>query len=671
MPQEPEGHVIRETVRYPSQGAGSLDPPEPSSSVPAPAPVGVDEYIGRSVATNSTLSIEQEPEEQHQSPAPFRLSEAAQRSASGQQAQLDGGPQYKHQVRDVSLRGSALTSPAVLVVQEEQDEDEQEEDRHRDSTEFDLISSSRSQQEYEERENQFAADAEAADTQRATSASTVASNQTSSTFRTRSTQYSSSSPRSQENDRPVAMARARLLPDIEGQHSETHALEDGTEPRDYENSPSIKHTEHSSTLGNSETASSRKRQRKIVILAVIVLLLAAAVGAVLALVVFDKEEASEVFFSPVGVPLQGTSINLYLGTALALSQTGHRMAVASPAAVRIYEQQDSNGSGDKNWQRLGQDIVVAESGGVKQLDLQGHEIVAIAMDRAGENIVIGYGLASFETGQAQVFRYVQSTNEWIQVGQTLMGREVPGDRFGASVSMNADGDVIAVGAPQQEGAPGSVLVYQYDSNGQWGQRGLPILGDNSTSSVSQLGRSVSLSSSGHRVAAGARSTPSDTALSEFLNVVSVYEYELISNLEWAQLGKGINGISSTKTTGWYVELDATGNRMAVSNTYLNQDDFVNTDPNALVVQAFEFEDDSWVNFGDRLHGGIEDPESGYVISYSDSGVTMAMGDRGTIEGGCSHGHAYSFKYMDGKWMQHGPNGKFVSIQLTCIIAGYV
>ena len=327
------------------------------------------------------------------------------------------------------------------------------------------------------------------------------------------------------------------------------------------------------------------------------------------------------------------------------------MAVASPSMVQIFEFRQGD------WDQKGQDIFLDELGQSKLVELQGRELVSVAMNREGDVVVVGYDLAS-GSGVAQVYDFKNTNSTWVPAGSALMGRNAVGDRFGASVAMNEDGNVIAVGAPGQDDDPGLVFVYQRDSNGGWGERGSPIVGE-SSAMVAQLGRSVSLSASGDRVAAGARSkvvTTNDA--STFYNVVGVYDYDF-TNLEWNALGRGISGVVSRQTTGWYVDLDASGNRLVVSNTYLEEADFVNTDVATLFVQAVEYDNGVWSNFGERLHANFTGSKSGYVISYSDDGLTIAMGDRGTSEGGRSVGHAHIYKYIGEKWMQHGPNGKLI------------
>jgi len=509
MPQDPDGHIVvnvysnsisnQEQQQQLSASASRREDP------PREEPVDVDDYIGQSIATVSVEPDEEPPAAAAVRPAARAPSSSSVRqSRPGQQAQRDGGPQFKHQVRDVSSSSTFLAENSQ--VQEI-------------GPSFSMIRDSNTN---------------------APDGSDVATGTT-------------SVRGGGEDETPPILAHAKLLPDESETQNETE------------------HTTLSSKkvgeVSNNVNASCYRRH-KYLILVLGVLLVAGVVGAVLGLVVFRQDEDGDAF-TQVGQSLQGTSDNFYLGAAIALSKTGFRMAVATPTVVQVYEQQREQ---NNNWKQRGNDIVLVMNGDTdastsKRLHLQGHEIISVDLDAAGETLIAGYGQGNFETGIAKVFRYFASTDEWVQAGQNLTGTNV-GGRFGASVSMNAEGDVIAVGAPGQEGDLGSVTMFQRGVDGEWGQRGQPILGENS-SRVSELGRSVSLSALGDRVASGARSKPVSGS-NEFSNVVSVWEYDRFGDLEWTQLGTGISGVSSSKSTGWYVDLDATGSRMAVSNAYLRE-----------------------------------------------------------------------------------------------------
>ena len=93
-------------------------------------------------------------------------------------------------------------------------------------------------------------------------------------------------------------------------------------------------------------------------------------------------------------------------------------------------------------------------------------------------------------------------DSWTQLGQDLVGDD--GDRSGYSVSLSADGTILAIGADYYEQwfdsttNHGRTRIYQYSSN-TWSQLGQDLVGDDGDYS----GRSVSLNADGTIVAIGA------------------------------------------------------------------------------------------------------------------------------------------------------------------------
>ena len=88
-----------------------------------------------------------------------------------------------------------------------------------------------------------------------------------------------------------------------------------------------------------------------------------------------------------------------------------------------------------------------------------------------------------------------------QLGSDIDG-EAESDQFGFSVSMNSSGDRVAIGAYENDGsgsAAGHVRIYEY-SSGSWSQLGSDIDGE---AAGDRSGYSVSMNSSGDRVAIGA------------------------------------------------------------------------------------------------------------------------------------------------------------------------
>ena len=88
-----------------------------------------------------------------------------------------------------------------------------------------------------------------------------------------------------------------------------------------------------------------------------------------------------------------------------------------------------------------------------------------------------------------------------QIGADIDG-ETAGDRSGTSVSLSSNGNIMAIGAPYNDGngtSSGHVRVYQIISD-VWTQIGTDI---NSEATGDYLGQSVSLSSDGSIIAIGA------------------------------------------------------------------------------------------------------------------------------------------------------------------------
>ena len=97
--------------------------------------------------------------------------------------------------------------------------------------------------------------------------------------------------------------------------------------------------------------------------------------------------------------------------------------------------------------------------------------------------------------------FVSLTLSQEQLGSDIDG-EAANDRSGYSVSLNADGDKVAIGAYRNGGngsGSGHVRVYEY-SGGSWSQLGSDIDGE---AANDESGISVSIDSDGDRVAIGA------------------------------------------------------------------------------------------------------------------------------------------------------------------------
>ena len=110
-----------------------------------------------------------------------------------------------------------------------------------------------------------------------------------------------------------------------------------------------------------------------------------------------------------------------------------------------------------------------------------------------------------ESGHARILTYDSITNRWNTLGNAITG-VAPGDQFGRSVSLSADGKTVAVGATGNDDngiSSGHVKILVYSSTeNKWNSAGDTIAG---VAMYNSFGQSVSISSNGKTVAAGAPS----------------------------------------------------------------------------------------------------------------------------------------------------------------------
>ena len=158
--------------------------------------------------------------------------------------------------------------------------------------------------------------------------------------------------------------------------------------------------------------------------------------------------------------------------------------------------------------------------------------------------------------------YEYSSGSWSQLGADIDGEESD-DYIGTSVSMNSTGDRVAMGAHYNDGNgtdAGHVRVYEY-SSGSWSQLGADIDGE---AASDQSGESISMNAAGNRIAIGARLN--DDAGSN-AGQVRVYEY---SSGSWSQLQSDIDGVEANEQFGASVSMNAAGDRVAIG-ARLNDD----------------------------------------------------------------------------------------------------
>lgn len=251
-----------------------------------------------------------------------------------------------------------------------------------------------------------------------------------------------------------------------------------------------------------------------------------------------------------GQDIDGETIGDASGTAVSLSSDGNMVAIGAtlnasngiiPGHVRVFEFVNSN------WIQRGQDINGAshndESGYAISLSSDGN-IVAIGAPYNDEN-----GPSS---GHVRIFEF--DGINWTQKGQDINGL-TPNERFGESLSLSADGETVAVGAPRSSAngfESGQARVFQYDGS-NWIQVGQNIDGQPDDF----MGEAISISKDGSIVAVGA---PSNGWIYYHKGYTRVLKYD---GTMWIQIGQDMIGEAIGDNSGGSVSLTPNGLTVAI------------------------------------------------------------------------------------------------------------
>jgi len=186
---------------------------------------------------------------------------------------------------------------------------------------------------------------------------------------------------------------------------------------------------------------------------------------------------------------------------------------------------------------------------------------------------------------------------------------------GASVSINPTGDFMVVGFKEANGPvekTGLVRVYQLTSDNMLSPIGVDSMFGRGTGD--EFGSSVSISNDGKRVAVGARSSslPDKPQNGE----VKVFEYSQAFN-SWIQLGSSIQGMEEKDRLGFSVSISGDGKRVAVGAPRGNG--------GTGSASIHEYNGFDWILFGDIVVSDDVGDRTGFSVSLSNDGNTLAVG----------------------------------------------
>jgi len=348
----------------------------------------------------------------------------------------------------------------------------------------------------------------------------------------------------------------------------------------------------------------------------------------------------------VGFDIDGEAEYDYSGSAVSLSADGKVIAIGAihngyySGHVRVYAWNNTT----KKYTQRGTDI-----DGEAEYDYSGS---AVSLSADGKILAIGAkyndGKNGNDSGHVRVYAWNSISTKYIQRGTDIDG-EAAGDRSGTSVSLSADGKVLAIGAVDFGQKICHVRVYAWNSiSSKYTQRGTDIDGE---AANDQSGSAVSLSADGKVLAIGAKFNDGKNGKNS--GHVRVYAWNNTTK-KYIQRGTDIDGEDEYDYSGSAVSLSADGKVLAIG-AWLN-DGKNGQESGHVRVYAWNSISTKYIQRGTDIDGEDEYDYSGSAVSLSADGKVLAIGaDYNYGRNGQESGHVrvYAWKSTSTKYIQRG------------------
>ena len=295
------------------------------------------------------------------------------------------------------------------------------------------------------------------------------------------------------------------------------------------------------------------------------------------------------------------------------------------------------------WSQIGEDI-----NGGWDTDYAGW---SVSMNYTGN--IIAFSLVQSERpggaaseGEVRVLQW--NGTAWTQMGVDIYG-EAGLDQSGYSISMNAAGDRIAIGAIFNDGTSGSTTdnrghtrIYQWNGTA-WTQMGVDIDGE---AADDQSGYSVSMNAAGDRVAISAKLNDGTSgSTTDNRGHVRVFQW---NGTAWTQMGVDIDGETTYDQSGHSISINAAGNRVAIGS-WSNE----STGLDRGHTRIYQWNGTAWTQMGVDIDGESSQDKSGYSVSINAAGNRVAIGAIANLNGGYYNGHVRVFEWNGTAWTRMG------------------
>lgn len=246
----------------------------------------------------------------------------------------------------------------------------------------------------------------------------------------------------------------------------------------------------------------------------------------------------------------------------------------------------------------------------------------VALSANGQRLAVA-SFASPNSGATRV--YERTGNTWTQIGADILGEAIA-DQSGISLSLNAAGTRLAIGADRNDGggsSSGHVRVYDL-AGSTWTQVGADLDGG---AAGWLFGFSVALSASGDRLIASGHGSSSTTGYARVFDLVGS---------TWTQVGPTM---STNGEFGYAVDISADGTTIAVSAPSQDGE-----------VYVYRMNAGTWVQVGNVLLGDNDSGNFGDGVSLSANGSRLAVA---APAGGGNTGKVSVFDLVGSTWTPVG------------------
>lgn len=342
-------------------------------------------------------------------------------------------------------------------------------------------------------------------------------------------------------------------------------------------------------------------------------------------------------WNQLGLDIDGDAPNDASGSSVSVNASGTIVAIGAPGNVengelsagytRVFEFDGTD------WAQIGEDI-----DGETGQDVSG---ARISLNGDGNILAIGApgnpGNGLF-AGRTRVFEF--DGTSWVQLGQSISGEEAE-DGSGSSISMSEDGNILAIGAVGSDANgefSGRTRIFEFDGT-SWLQIGQSIDGD---AAEDVLGSSLSLSADGSIIAIGAAGNDANGDLS---GLTRIFEF---NGTLWVQRGEDIQGEDANDGSGASVSISANGDIVAIGAPgNIENGEFSGQ------TRIFEFNGSAWTQLGQDINGEAPNVGSGSSVSISADGGVVAIGAAGSGPNEILPGRTQIFEYDGSAWVQRG------------------